>query len=149
MSDVLTLGQPALRLEIEVSAPVSLDGAPMPAGGPVRLVAIGGGRVSGTLAGVPLEGRILPGGADWQTIRTDGMIEIDARYLLECGDGWRAELRCRGLRGGAATGFWSSIELRCPAHPVLDAVQCVGWGRKLPQGVVIDVWPLPAAGPQG
>ena len=60
---------PAFRLEVQVCKPEPLDPV---SGGPVRLVSISGGRVLGSL-----NGRILPGGTDWQTIGPDGTIEIE------------------------------------------------------------------------
>lgn len=131
-------GQPAaFRLEIEVCLPEALDPA---RGGPLRLVSVAGGKVSGLI-----EGRILPGGADWQTIRPDGTIEIDARYLVELTDGARVEVVNRGLRAPDASGFWSSIWLRCeaPAHAALGRTIYVAFGRKLPEGVVIEAYAPP------
>ena len=79
-------GEPPLfRLEVEVLPPEPLDPA---SGGRVRLVAIAGGRVSGGISG-----RIPPGGADWQSVRPDRTVEIEARYLLELEDGARIELQ--------------------------------------------------------
>lgn len=128
---------PAFRLEVDVRPPVALDPASM---GPVRLVSIAGGTVSGGLDGV-----ILPGGTDWQTVRDDGSIAIEARYLLELGDGARVELQSRGLRTMGAAGFWSSIWLRTasPAHTALNTAQYIGFGRKLDHCVAIEVYALP------
>lgn len=128
---------PAFRLEVEVAPPVPLDPA---SGGPVRLVAIRGGRVSGGLSG-----RILPGGADWQTVAADGALAIEARYLLELDDGARVELTSRGGRRADAAGFWSSIWLACadPRHRELDGAQFLARGRKHDQGVGIEAFALP------
>lgn len=43
-----------------------------------RVIPITGGAVTGAR----LRGRVLPGGADWQTVRPDGLAEIEARYTL-------------------------------------------------------------------
>jgi len=48
-----------------------------------RIVPITGGRFEGDR----LRGKVLPGGADWQMIRPDGVAEIEARYTLETDDG--------------------------------------------------------------
>jgi hypothetical protein len=130
-------GEPLFRLEVEVRPPEPLDPA---SGGPLRLVSITGGRVSGGLTGV-----ILPGGTDWQTLRADGGLEIDARYMLALDDGTRVELQSRGLRAAGASGFWSPIWLRTesPAHARLNQVQFVGLGRKLERHVAIEVFALP------
>lgn len=48
-----------------------------------RIINITGGKVSGPR----LQGRILPGGADWQIIRADGTADLHARYTIEASDG--------------------------------------------------------------
>lgn len=49
-----------------------------------RIIDISGG----TFQGPGLNGRIIPGGADWQLIRDgDGFTEVDARYTLETDSG--------------------------------------------------------------
>ena len=128
---------PAFRLEVEVRPPEPLDPA---SGGPVRLVAITGGRVSGQI-----EGAILPGGTDWQSLHEDGSIGIEARYLLELTDGTRIELQSRGTRGAGASGFWSSMWLRTTssAHAELNRQQFLALGRKRESFVEIEVFALP------
>lgn len=131
-------GQPPLfSLRVLVEVPAALDPA---SGGPVRLVRITGGTVSGGLSGA-----ILPGGTDWQELGPDGAIGIEARYLLELDSGARVELQSRGLRGAGASGFWSSIWLRTAdsAHAALNQAQYLGLGRKLDDCVAIDVFALP------
>lgn len=41
----------------------------------------------GTFEGPNIKGRILPGGADWQSIQEDGFSRLDTRYALETDDG--------------------------------------------------------------
>ena len=45
---------------------------------------------------------MLPGGADWQVIRSDGVADLDARYTLETADGALIYVRNRGYRHGPA-----------------------------------------------
>ncbi len=127
----------AFRLEVEVLAPEALDPS---SGGPVRLIAVVGGRVTGSL-----QGAILPGGADWQTLRPDGTIEIEARYFLQLDDGTRVELVNSGLRKPDSRGFWSTIRLRCEAkgREALNQTQYVAFGQKMPDFVAIEAWALP------
>ncbi len=40
----------------------------------------------GAFTGPGFNGRVLPGGGDYQLIRPDGAVEIDAEYLLETDD---------------------------------------------------------------
>ena len=44
-----------------------------------RIINISGGAFEGPM----LSGKILPGGADWQVIRNDGVTELEAKYTLE------------------------------------------------------------------
>ncbi len=61
-----------------------------------RIIPITGGR----FWGARLSGRVLPGGADWQVIRPDGVADLDARYTLETGDGALIYVRNKGYRHG-------------------------------------------------
>ncbi len=83
-----------MELRVEVAAPVEVGDVP---GGRRRIVAIAGG----TFDGPSIRGRILPGGADWQLIRPDGVAELDARYVLETDAGQVVYIRNRGLRHAA------------------------------------------------
>ena len=56
--------------------------------------------LGGAFSGPRLSGRILPGGADWQVVRGDGIVEVDARYTLETDDGALIFIGNRGLRHG-------------------------------------------------
>ncbi len=61
-----------------------------------RIIPIVGGRVTGPR----LTGRILPVGADWQTIWPGGVAELDTRYAMETDDGATIEIRNYGFRHG-------------------------------------------------
>ena len=54
--------------------------------------------LGGTVRGPRLEAEILPGGADWQYVRTDGVIELVARYSICTADGVEIAVVNRGLR---------------------------------------------------
>ncbi|MGY1809468.1 DUF3237 domain-containing protein [Blastococcus sp. SYSU D00669] len=83
-----------LHLEVEVAAP--LEVGPTPAG-LRRVVPITGGTVSGLF-----DGRVLPGGADFQLIRTETETEVEARYVLESDAGELVTVHNVGLRTGSA-----------------------------------------------
>src|SRR4029077_3329297 len=51
-----------------------------------------------------LAGTLAPGGSDWQLVRPDGVIEIDAHYVLQTDDGALIEVRSTGLRNAPAEG---------------------------------------------
>lgn len=66
-----------------------------------RIINITGGHFSGqTLTGEPLTGAVLPGGADWQLVRPDGVALLDARYTLQTADGALIYVQNSGIRHG-------------------------------------------------
>jgi hypothetical protein len=75
-------------LVITVAAPIEV--------GARRVIPITGGEAKGPR----LRGRILAAGADFQNGRTDGVTELEARYVLETDDGARVYIENRGLRHG-------------------------------------------------
>jgi len=88
--------EPLLRAEITLAPPQELGDTPH---GRRRVVAITGG----SFRGERLSGRVLPGGADWQLIRADGVAELDARYTLETVDRSLIDVRNFGYRHGPPT----------------------------------------------
>ncbi len=59
-----------------------------------RIVPIAGGRIEGP----GLTGEVLPGGADWQAIRPDGLTTVLARYVIRASDGTLISVKNEGLR---------------------------------------------------
>src|SRR5262245_58093752 len=59
-----------------------------------RIVPIIGGRVRGPR----LEAEMVPGGADWQYVRGDGVVELVARYSIRTGDAVEIAITNRGIR---------------------------------------------------
>ncbi|MCC6211159.1 MAG: DUF3237 domain-containing protein [Burkholderiales bacterium] len=58
------------------------------------------GITGGSFSGPRLSGRVLPGGADWQLVRADGVACLDARYTLETADGALIYVNNKGYRHG-------------------------------------------------
>lgn len=56
--------------------------------------------LGGTVSGPRLNGTILPGGADWQYVRPDGVLQLEARYTVRTPDGALISVTNRGLRHG-------------------------------------------------
>ena len=87
------------QLELIFAANVSV-GPPLDCGdvgkGARRIVPIIGGEFSGP----NIRGRVLPGGADWQILRSDGVSELEARYTLRTDDGALIMVRNLALRHG-------------------------------------------------
>jgi hypothetical protein len=93
---------PALQFAFEVRAQI---GAPLDLGvtraGHRRVIPVLGGTVQGSSpTGQPLEGIILPGGADWQILHPDGAADLEARYTLQTQDGALIQVTNRGMRRG-------------------------------------------------
>jgi hypothetical protein len=56
--------------------------------------------VGGTVSGPKLQGRILNLGADWQTVFSNGLAELDTRYAMETNDSAVIEIQNYGFRHG-------------------------------------------------
>ena len=78
----------------QVATPLSIGDT---GAGVRRVVDIRGG----TVAGPRLNGRIRPGGADFQIIRPNELIDLEARYAFETDDGAVVYVENRGIRFGS------------------------------------------------
>jgi hypothetical protein len=60
-------------------------------------IAAGQGRVipitGGDVEGPKVKGKVIPGGADWQTQRADGVLELNAHYGIKTDDGVIIEVK--------------------------------------------------------
>ena len=79
--------------DIEVEVGPIRDLGPTPHGRR-RIVEIRGG----TSKGPRLTAEVVPGGSDWQYVRGDGVLELEARYSIRTGDGAEIAVVNRGLR---------------------------------------------------
>jgi hypothetical protein len=82
-----------MKLAVEVGELASMGAAPL---GERRVVNILGGLFEGPAVG----GEILPGGADWQIARRDGVLDLDARYTLKERGGGLVHVVSQGYRHG-------------------------------------------------
>jgi hypothetical protein len=80
------------NLSADVGELISLGAGPL---GERRVVYID----SGTFEGPALRGRVL-GGADWQILRADGVLELDARYAIKDERGGVVQVLSQGYRHG-------------------------------------------------
>jgi len=116
------------------------------------------GITGGTFSGPRLRGRVLPGGADWQLIRSDGVACLDARYALETADGALIYVNNKGYRHGPqdvierlargedvdpalyymrATPWF---ETSAPAYAWLNRTICVATGARRAAAVELDFY---------
>ena len=85
----------AFELKVQVSPPQEMG---VTAKGTRKIIPITGG----SFEGPGIKGTIMPGGYDWQLIRTDGVAEVEARYVLKTDDGALITIVNKGLRHGPA-----------------------------------------------
>jgi hypothetical protein len=83
-----------MSLAVDVGDVVSMGPGPL---GERRVITI----LGGTFEGSGLRGDVLPGGADWQIVRKDGVLDLDARYALKEQAGGIVRVVSQGYRHGA------------------------------------------------
>jgi hypothetical protein len=138
-------------LTVAVGKPVEIGPTP---DGHRRIIPITGGTVSGP----GLNGRILPGGADYQLLKTQTLTELEAKYAIETDTGARIYVDNFGLRSGAAQDIArlvrgesvdpERIYFRCtpklasaaPEWEWLNSRIFVGTGERHPDSVVVKVF---------
>jgi hypothetical protein len=119
-----------------------------------RVVSIDGG----SFEGPNIKGIVVAGGYDWQLVRSDGVVEIDARYMLQTDDGDLITVMNTGLRHGPpevmqrlAKGeevdpseyYFRSVpvfETGNPKYAWLMGSVFIASGIRKPAQVFIDVW---------
>ena len=140
---------PLMHVRVTLEAVRDLGETPM---GRRRIIGITGG----TFKGPRLSGKILPGGADWQVIRSDGVAYLDARYTLETNDGALIYVNNKGYRHGPkdvierlakgeevdpslyymrATPWF---ETSAPQYAWLNRTICVATGARRPAAVELE-----------
>ena len=116
------------------------------------------GILGGTVRGPKLSGRILPGGADWQIIRSDGAADIKARYTIETETGALIMVTSEGLRHGPPevmaklargdnvdpTHYYFRTVMRFetadPSVDWLNRILALAKGQREPRAVRLDVY---------
>ncbi len=133
-----------------VSSPVELGRTRE---GSRRIIPIDGG----TLRGPAGDGEILPGGADFQLIRSETTTELLAKYAIRMGDGGCVNVDNFGIRTASADDISALIAGR-PVPPERVYFRCVprlsgtgrwawvddrvflGSGRRYPDRVEVDIF---------
>ena len=154
----LTIDPPALvhvaDVQVQIAPPVEVGQTPR---GMRRMIPITGG----TVYGPRMRGKVLPGGADFQLLTSDGTeAHLDARYVLEMEDGARVWVENTALRVASAEhSKWlregkpvppeavyfrsqPRFEATTPAWAWLHQHQFVGSGVRLPDGVLLSFYQL-------
>ena len=139
------------ELSVSVGEPVDIGPTPE---GHRRMVPITGG----TVRGPALNGRVLPGGADYQFLRGPTLTELDARYVLETDGGHRIFVHNTALRHGSARDIellnsgaavdpagiyfrcWPRLTTASPALAWVNTRLTLGTGERQPGRVVIRIF---------
>jgi hypothetical protein len=87
--------KPAFRLDVELDPALDIQETPQ---GYRRVIPITGGKFHGDR----ISGTILPGGADWNLVRHDGIVHLWARYTLKTNDGVLISIINEGFQRGPA-----------------------------------------------
>jgi hypothetical protein len=82
---------PVFALDCQVAPPIDLGESPV---GRRRIIPI----LGGTVTGAKLNGKVLPGANDYQIVRRDNVLELEARYIIETGDGAQIFVNNNGIR---------------------------------------------------
>src|SRR5947207_15819579 len=85
--------EPSFIFQIEVKPPSVIGATP---GYDRRIGEIAGGRFEGER----LRGKIITGGSDWQSLRSDGAITINVRLVMQSDDGALIGMTYLGMRHG-------------------------------------------------
>ena len=84
------------------------------AGGRRRVIPI----IGGDITGEGIKGEVLPGGADWQSLRADGVTQLVARYTLRMESGETVGVVNTGVRRAS-----SEVARRMAAGELVDPSQ--------------------------
>jgi hypothetical protein len=112
----------------------------------------------GAFEGPRLRGIIVPdSSADWQLLRSDGVLEMDVRFTLQTDDGALISMRSFGVRHGppeiiAAIGRGERVDpstyyfrmiprfaTAYPAYSFLNRLVAVGSGDRRPDGPIYTI----------
>lgn len=129
-------------------------------GGPAGIDRRVGEMSAGRFAGERLSGDVLTGGADWQIVRADAAVLLDARVVLRTDDGADIAMEYSGIRTGPAEviarlgrgdpvdpgDYYFRIAPRFatadPRYDWLNRILAVGIGHRLPQGPVYSIFEI-------
>jgi len=88
-----------LELKVDIGRPVTVGDSDA---GTRRFIPITGGEFVGKYLDQTIGGEVIPGGADWQLTRPDGITEVKAIYAIKTDDGAVIEVDNRGVVERAA-----------------------------------------------
>jgi len=92
----------------------------------------------GSFEGERLRGKVLAGGGDWVTTRSNGTMTLDLRIALETEDGSLIHMTFTGIRDDA-NGYFRTVprfETAAPRYAFLNRLLAVGTAEIRPEGPV-------------
>lgn len=128
-----------------------------PTPGSVRRIGVIAG---GVFEGEQISGEVLDGGADWQTVRSDGALTLDVRLVLRTNDQAMIAMVYRGIRHGArdvlaridrgeevdpASYYFrmaASFETAAPKYDWLNRLLAVGVGHRRADGPIYSLFEI-------
>jgi hypothetical protein len=143
--DGAVLTRPLFAVQLTVDGFLAVGG---PEGHALRLANVQGGSFEGTR----LRGKVLGGGTDWQTLRVDGTVLLDARIVLQTDSGALIAVTYKGVRHGPsevmarlgrgervdpASYYFRIVPSFATSDPTLDwlnRIVAIGTGQRLPEG---------------
>ena len=141
----------AMTLTVQVGPPTELGEVPR---GRRRIIPI----LGGTFEGPKIRGKVLPGGADWQIVRADGLAELDTRYMLQTDGGSLVYIQNAGIRhappdvtkkllagqpADPSQVYFKTVptfETSAPELQWLTRSIFIGTGERRPTEVIVHVW---------
>jgi len=141
----------AMTLRVQVGPPMEFGQV---RAGRRRVIPI----LGGTFDGPDVRGTVLPGGADWQIVRDDGLAELDTRYALQTDRGSLIYIQNAGIRHGAPAVTKKllagepvdpsevyfktvpSFETSAAELQWLTRAIFIGLGERHPDVVIVHVW---------
>ena len=142
--------KPILVVRCTLQSILNLGGTPY---GERRIINI----LGGTVEGPRLKGTILPGGADWQIVRADGVVHLTARYTVATETGGHILVNSEGYRHGPPEVMarlardetvdpslyyfrtFMRFETADPASSWLNRILAIGYGARENRMVRLDV----------
>ncbi len=85
----------AFEARVQVGPPMELGSGPR---GLRRIIPILSGTFEGSGEYSAMKGKVLPGGADWQIVRSNGVADLDTRYTLQTEAGQLIYVQNSGIR---------------------------------------------------
>src|SRR4029453_1414042 len=141
----------AMTLRIQVGNPTEFGEVPR---GRWRVIPI----LGGTFEGPNIRGKVVPGDADWQIVRADGLAELDTRYTLQTDNGSLIYIQNAGIRHASpeitkkllagervdpSQVYFKTVptfETSAPELQWLTRAIFIGVGERQPNDVTIHVW---------